>query len=127
MSICASASAWHFAIRRTSVRARGVGRISTQRASLPLRRFATKPLRTQRCTKATVPWWLAWTATAVGELVADRVTHRPPAASLNGLRLVRRPLDYVSRLAAEDLDWRARPLDETLRDAIADLTARGLL
>ena len=77
--------------------------------------------------KRRVPWWLAWTATAVGEFVADRVTHRAPAASLNGLRLVRRPLTYDSRLAAEDLDWRARPLDGTLKDAVADLAARGLL
>lgn len=87
-----------------------------------LRSLTGRPMPRRR-----VPWWLAWTATALGELVADRVTHRPPAASLNGLRLVRRPLDYVSRLAAEDLDWHARPLEETLKDAIADLAARGLL
>ncbi len=77
--------------------------------------------------KRRVPWWLAWLGTAAGEAWADHVSHRAPAASLNGLRLVRRPLDYVSRLAAEDLDWRARPLDETLKDAVADLAARGLL
>ncbi len=74
-----------------------------------------------------VPYWMAWVGTAVGEAWADRVTHRPPAASLNGLRLVRRPLFYDSSLAAADLDWRARPLAATLADAIADLQGRGLL
>jgi len=77
--------------------------------------------------KRRIPYWLAWTAAAVGETLADRITHRAPAASLNGVRLVRRPLAYSGALAERELGWRRRPLDETLADAIADLAARGLL
>jgi len=77
--------------------------------------------------KRRVPYWLAWLSTAVGEQVADRLTHRPPAASLNGLRLVRRPIAYDSRLAAEDLDWRSRGLHGTLCDTLRDFAERGLL
>lgn len=77
--------------------------------------------------KRRVPYWLAWVSTAAGEAWADHVSHRPPAASLNGLRLVRRPLRFESTLAAEDLEWRSRPLAETLADTLADLRRRGLL
>jgi dihydroflavonol-4-reductase len=74
-----------------------------------------------------IPYWLAWTAAALSEQVADRVTHRAPAATLNGVRLVRRPLAYAASLAQAELGWRARALSETLADAVADLQARGLL
>jgi dihydroflavonol-4-reductase len=74
-----------------------------------------------------IPYWLAWTAAAVSEQIADRLTHRAPAASLNGVRLVRRPLAYSARMTEQELGWGKRPLDETLRDAIADFVARALL
>ena len=74
-----------------------------------------------------IPYWLAWATAAVSEPIADHLTHRAPAATLNGVRLVRRPLAYSARLAARDLGWRARPLEQTLRDTIADLEARRLL
>lgn len=74
-----------------------------------------------------IPWWLAWVSAAVSETLADYVTRKPPAASLNGVRLVRRPLVFDSHLAHRALGWRTRPLEETLRDAIADLARRGLV
>ena len=84
--------------------------------------LAKRPMPRRR-----IPYWLAWTTAAISEPVADHVTHRAPAATLNGVRLVRRALAYSPRLARDELGWRARPLDETLADAIADLAARGLL
>jgi dihydroflavonol-4-reductase len=87
-----------------------------------LRAMTGRPMPRRR-----IPYWLAWTTAAVSEAIADRVTHRAPAATLNGLRLVRRPLAYAAGLAANELGWRARPLDQTLAAAIADLKARGLV
>lgn len=77
--------------------------------------------------KRRIPYWLALSAAAVGEVVADRLTLRPPAASLNGVRLVRRPLRYDGAAAREELGWHHRPLEESLADALADFAARGLL
>lgn len=74
-----------------------------------------------------IPWWLAWASAAIGETLADHVTHKAPAASLNGVRLVRRPLLFDSRLARGTLGWHTRPLAQTLADAVADLARRGLV
>ena len=87
-----------------------------------LQRLTGLPMATRR-----IPWWLAWSAAAVGEFVADRITGRPPAATLNGVRLVRRPLRYRADIAERELGWRCRPLAESLSDAIEDLRRRGLL
>lgn len=74
-----------------------------------------------------IPYWLAWATAAISEPVADHFTHRAPAATLNGVRLVRRPLAYSAKSAREELGWQARPLGQTLTDAVADLAARGLI
>lgn len=72
-----------------------------------------------------LPYALAWSVAAVAELVADRITHRAPLASWNGVRLLRRA-SSPSRDARTELGWNVRPLRETLADAIADLRARSL-
>ncbi len=77
--------------------------------------------------KRRIPYWLAWGAAATGEFVADHLTHRPPAASLNGVRLVRRALRYEATAARGELGWRCRPLDGSLADSLADFRARGLV
>lgn len=71
-----------------------------------------------------LPYALAWSVAAVAELVADRITHRAPIASWNGVRLLRRA-SSPARDARSELGWSVRPLHETLADAIADLRARS--
>lgn len=81
----------------------------------------------QRMPRRRVPYWLAWTAAALGELAADRVTGRAPTAPLTGVRLARAGVRYDNARARNELGARFRPLGESLDDAIADFRARGLL
>jgi dihydroflavonol-4-reductase len=74
-----------------------------------------------------VPYWLALTVARLSEWLADHVTGRPPSAPLTGVRLAGIPVHFDNRRSRESLGWRPRSLDETLRDALADFRARGLL
>lgn len=74
-----------------------------------------------------VPYRLAWVVALVSEWLADHVTHRPPAAPLAGVRLGGIPVRFDNRRTRDALGWRPRPLDESLREAIADYRERGLL
>ncbi len=77
--------------------------------------------------KRRVPYALAYIAGAVNELVADWITHRPPAAPFSGVRLAGVPVTFDNRETRRILGWSPRPLEETLRDAVADYQRRGLL
>jgi len=73
-----------------------------------------------------IPGALALMVAALAETVATHLTHRPPIASVEGVRLGRLLRPIASDLAQRDLGYAARPLEVTLRDAIAWLcrTAR---
>lgn len=74
-----------------------------------------------------VPYALALGISAASELIADWITRRPPAAPLAGVRLAGVPAAFDNSETRRQLAWTPRPLEETLRDAIADYRARGLL
>jgi len=74
-----------------------------------------------------IPYPLALAVGAASELVADWITHRPPAAPLAGVRLAGVPVSFDNSATRRRLDWAPRPLAETLRDAVADFRGRGLL
>lgn len=74
-----------------------------------------------------VPYVLALGISAASELVADWITRRPPAAPLSGVRLAGVPVTFDNSETRRRLGWTPRPLEATLRDAIADYRARGLL
>lgn len=74
-----------------------------------------------------VPYPVALAASAVSELVADWITRRPPAAPLTGVRLAGVPVTFDTSRTRASLGWTPRPLEETLRDAIADYRGRGLI
>lgn len=74
-----------------------------------------------------VPYWLAYGAALVSELVADYITGKPPAAPLTGVRLAGVPVRFDNRRTREVLAWQPRPLAETLQDAVADFRRRGLI
>lgn len=76
--------------------------------------------------KRRVPYWLALASSAVTEVVADFITRRPPAAPLAGVRLARHPMTFSMAKAAAELGFKARPLEETLRDAVEWLAGQGL-
>lgn len=77
--------------------------------------------------KRRVPYALAYVAGAINELVADWITHRPPAAPFSGVRLAGVPVTFDNRETRRTLGWSPRPLEDTLRDAVADYQTRGLL
>lgn len=77
--------------------------------------------------RARIPHALAYTVAAVSELVADRVTHRAPRASLTGVRLARCDAPTDDRLARRELGYASRPAIEALADACRWLAAEGHL
>jgi len=74
-----------------------------------------------------VPYRLALAVSMVNELVADWITRRPPAAPLAGVRLAGVPVAFNNTETRRRLGWNPRPLEDTLRDAVADYRDRGLL
>jgi len=76
-----------------------------------------------RMPKARIPGALALTFAAAAELAADRVTHRAPAATREGVRLALRSAPLESGKARRDLGYAPRPVEEALRSSIAWLSA----
>jgi dihydroflavonol-4-reductase len=76
--------------------------------------------------KRAVPYAAALLGAFIAE-VAAAVTRRPPVAPLAGVRLARNPLIFDSGKAARALGFAARPLEETLVDAVRDFARRKLL
>ncbi|MGF1614208.1 MAG: NAD-dependent epimerase/dehydratase family protein [Gammaproteobacteria bacterium] len=81
----------------------------------------------RRMPKTRVPYPLALTVALIGEFIADHITQRPPAAPLCGMKLAGIPVRFDNRRTRRTLDWKPRPLQETLHDAIEDFRRRGLL
>jgi dihydroflavonol-4-reductase len=66
-----------------------------------------------------VPYPVALTVAAVSEVMADVLTHRPPAATLTGVKLTRRRMHFDARRSLDALGLRPRPVVDSLRDAVA--------
>jgi dihydroflavonol-4-reductase len=66
-----------------------------------------------------VPYPVALAAAYVSEFVADTFTHRPPAATITGVKLTRRTMYFDPRRSLADLGLRPRPVRESLADAVA--------
>lgn len=78
-------------------------------------------------TRRRIPYPIALAAAAVMELVADHVTGSRPAATVAGVRQARRPVSTTGSLGLEDLGIAARPIRESLTDAVRWFHRRGLL
>lgn len=74
-----------------------------------------------------IPYPVALGAGYLSELVADHLTHRRPAATVAGVRLLRAPPLLDPGESRRRLDLSVRPLRRTLRDTILWLRERGLL
>jgi dihydroflavonol-4-reductase len=74
-----------------------------------------------------VPYGVALVVAAVSEIVADVWTHRPPAATLTGVKLTRRRMHFDASRSLAELGLRPRPVDESLADAVAWFRAAGWL
>ncbi len=65
------------------------------------------------------------TATAM-EFAADHITHRPPAATLEGIRLALRSKKLSIEKARCELGYAPRPIEPVLRETISFLLKAGL-
>jgi dihydroflavonol-4-reductase len=65
-----------------------------------------------------VPYSVALAAAYVGEFIADVFTHRPPAATVTGVKLTRRVMHFDARRSLEELGLKPRPVEKSLADAV---------
>lgn len=73
-----------------------------------------------------IPYALALASAIVSEGLSA-FTDKPPIAPLTGVRLARTSMAFDCSKARGELGWSCRPLEESLRDAIAWMSGRGLL
>jgi dihydroflavonol-4-reductase len=69
--------------------------------------------------KRRVPYGIALAAAYASELVADVFTHRMPAATVTGVKLTRRRMQFDASRSLAELDLHPRPISESLTDAVA--------
>lgn len=74
-----------------------------------------------------VPYPLAYFTAMIEEGLVARLTGRPPAAPLTGVKLAHWARPLSSALAQRELGLHVRPLDETLADTLGWLRATGAL
>ncbi len=70
-----------------------------------------------------VPYPVGLAFAYASEFWADHVSHRPPKATVTGVRLTRRTMHFDATRSLAELDLRPRPIRESLRDALAWITA----
>jgi dihydroflavonol-4-reductase len=74
-----------------------------------------------------VPYGAALAAAYVSEWLAVVFTHRPPAATVTGVKLTRRKMHFDTARSLTELGLTCRPISESLADAIAWFRAVGWL
>jgi dihydroflavonol-4-reductase len=78
-----------------------------------------------RMPRVRIPYALALTTAAISECIADNLTHRPPKASLTGVRLAGTSMTFDSTRASRELGLQPRPAAAALAAAVAWLQADG--
>lgn len=74
-----------------------------------------------------VPYAVALTAAYISEFVADVLTHQMPVATVTGVRLTRRTMQFDARRSLEELGLQPRPVVQSLGDAVAWYRQQGWL
>ncbi|WP_435016222.1 NAD-dependent epimerase/dehydratase family protein [Tundrisphaera sp. TA3] len=74
-----------------------------------------------------VPYPVGLAVAVASEFWADRVSGKPPKATITGVRLTRRTMHFDARNSLEALGLSPRPVRESLADAVAWLRAAGML
>jgi dihydroflavonol-4-reductase len=74
-----------------------------------------------------VPYPVALAAACLSEVMADVWTHRPPAATLTGVKLTRRRMHFDPTASLAELELQPRPVQEALRDAVGWYREMGWL
>src|SRR5438093_7380764 len=66
-----------------------------------------------------VPYSLALAVAYMSELVADVITHQPPAATITGVKLTQRSMHFDARRSLDELGLQPQPVLQSLSDAVA--------
>jgi dihydroflavonol-4-reductase len=74
-----------------------------------------------------VPYPVALAAAYVSEWVADVFTHRPPAATVTGVKLTRRRMHFDPRRSLAELGLHPRPVAHSLAETVAWFRSVGWL
>ena len=72
--------------------------------------------------KRQIPYKVALIAAYISEFIANHITHRPPTASLTGVRLAAGACAFNTRKAQTELGFVCRDLNETFNIIMADLS-----
>ena len=72
-----------------------------------------------------VPYPVGLAVALASELWADRITGRPPRATVTGVRLTRRLMSFDASASLRELELTPRPVRESLADAVDWLRRTG--
>jgi len=91
--------------------------------SIPLKAILRLMARTsgRRCVLLPVPRGAAKVAASILEFIADHVTHRPPSATAEGVRIALRATALSIKKAQSELGYAPQPVEPALQETIADL------
>jgi dihydroflavonol-4-reductase len=80
----------------------------------------------RKALRVSIPAGIAQTTAVIMEFFADHVTHRPPAATVEAVRIALRSKALSIEKSRRELGYAPRPIEPTLREAIASaLPASG--
>jgi len=75
----------------------------------------------RKALRVPIPAGIARTTAAIMELVSDHVTHRPPAGTVEGVRIALRSQPLSIESARRDLGYAPNPIGTALRETVASL------
>jgi dihydroflavonol-4-reductase len=78
----------------------------------------------RKALRVPIPAGIARTTAAIMELVSDHVTHRPPAGTVEGVRIALRSQPLSIESARRDLGYAPNPIGPALRETVASLVGR---
>jgi len=79
----------------------------------------------RRAVRVPIPAVMAQTTAAMLEFIADHVTHNPPAATLEGVRIALRSQALSIDKARRELGYTPRPITAALEEAIQSLVNKS--
>jgi len=80
--------------------------------------------RGRKTLRLQIPPMIAQATAAVMEFLADHATHRPPAATVEGVRIALRSQSLSIEKSRRDLGYAPKPIEPILREAIASLVGQ---
>ena len=80
---------------------------------------AVRAVTGRKALRVPIPAEIARTTAAIMELVSDHVTHRPPAGTVEGVRIALRSQPLSIEKSRRDLGYAPNPIGPALRETVA--------